>query len=236
LTMLLAVLVFSAAPADAYKEETVSDGGSVVGRVIFKGSPPERTIIPNKNKSVCDGMRKEALIEVGDDNGVKDAVVYLKSVESGKRWPAKRTYTLNNKKCAFEPHVQAMPVGDTLTILDSDPILHNTHGFIRGNTVFNVALPFKGAKVEKKINTAGLMHVKCDVHQWMRAWIYVADNPYYALSSEDGDFSIGDIPPGDYTVVIWQEGAETVEKPVTVKAGGKTDMGTIELKVRREEQ
>src|SRR3546814_14640265 len=63
----------------------------------------------------------------------------------------------------------------------------------------------------------------------MLAWIYVADSPYYALTGEDGSFSLTDVPPGDYTLVTWQEHVEETEMPVTVKAGEIAEV-TIELK------
>ena len=72
-------------------------------------------------------------------------------------------------------------------------------------TVFNVALPNKGQRIERPLKKAGLVRVECDAHGWMLAWIYVAENPYYAVTSKDGRFTITDVPPGSYTLVAWQE-------------------------------
>ena len=73
------------------------------------------------------------------------------------------------------------------------------------------------------------MRVDCDAHGWMEGWIYVVDNPYYAITSTDGTFSIGDVPPGSYTLVVWQEHTGETEMPVPVKAKGTVEV-PVELK------
>jgi hypothetical protein len=71
--------------------------------------------------------------------------------------------------------------------------------------------------------------VDCDAHGWMLGWVYVVDNPYYAITGEDGSFTIGDVPPGDYTLVVAHEFTGAMEMPVTVTAGASTDV-PVELK------
>ena len=61
-----------------------------------------------------------------------------------------------------------------------------------------------------------MIHVKCNIHSWMQAYIGVVDNPYFAVSGEDGSYRIGNLPPGIYTVAIWQEKLGTQEQQVTV--------------------
>ena len=53
-----------------------------------------------------------------------------------------------------------------------------------------------------------------------RAWGWdVYGEDVGTLSAEDGAFEISEIPPGTYTMVIWHESLERVEKEVTVAAG-----------------
>lgn len=219
-------------PVQAYETAAVSNGGSITGKAVFQGtSVPTRTVLPTKNKDVCGEMRTEPLVEIGKDNGVKNTVVILKGITKGKAWGEPTgPYQINNEKCVFQPHVQVVPVGADFTIRNSDPFLHNTHSFHDKKTVFNVALPFSGAEVKKKLDTPGIVRIECDVHGWMQGWVYVADNPYYALTGEDGTFTISDVPPGDYTLLIWQEHSGSMEKQVSVKAGAAADIGTIEIK------
>jgi carboxypeptidase family protein len=61
-----------------------------------------------------------------------------------------------------------------------------------------------------------MIPVKCNIHSWMHAWIGVVDNPYFAVSKDDGSFSIANLPPGTYTIAAWHEGLDTQEMQVTV--------------------
>jgi hypothetical protein len=216
-------------PAAAYEVVDVKDGGTIKGKVVYQGQVATKKIIPSKDVETCGEMREEPLIVVGADKGVQDVVVYLKDVQKGQA-PSKATRKpeINNHKCNFEPHVQAVPVG-SIVIVNSDPVMHNTHGFFGKQTVFNQALPTQGMRIEKPIKKPGLMRVECDTHGWMLAWIHASDHPYYAVTKKDGTFSIPDVPPGSYTLVAWQEYTDATEVPVTVRAKEATQQ-TIELK------
>jgi hypothetical protein len=113
--------------------------------------------------------------------------------------------------------VQVIPAGSDLEIVNSDPVLHNTHGFLDKLTVFNLAMPNQDQRIKKPLKRPGIVRVECDAHGWMLGWVYVADNPYYAITGKDGSFILKDVPPGTYTLVAWQEYAGVVERPVTVK-------------------
>jgi hypothetical protein len=217
-TILAAALLTAPRTAAAYEVVPVTDGGTIEGKVTFTGNIPSRKIIPTKDKETCGDIREEPQVTVGADKGVQDAVVYLKAVEKGKAFekPAKKPEIVN-EKCVFVPHVQAFPVG-TVVIVNSDPVMHNTHGFHGKQTVFNVALPVKGQRIEKPLKKPGITRIECDAHGWMLAWIYAAENPYYAVTQKDGTFSLKDVPPGSYTLVAWHEYAGELEFPVTVKA------------------
>ena len=207
----------------SYEEIEVSDGGAVQGKVVFNGAVKKKTVLPTKDKQICGGIRKEPLILVGDGGAVEDSVVYLKGIESGKAWPEMMTKVpvLDQKSCRFQPHVQVARQG-SLDIVNSDPVLHNTHGYYGKRTAFNVALPEKDQKVTKVLKRPGTVKVDCDAHGWMLGWVQVVDNPYFFQTGEDGAFSITDVPPGDYTLVVWQEWLGDTEIPITVKAGETT--------------
>lgn len=215
--------------AAAYEAVTVTEGGTIKGKVVYQGQVPMKKVIPTKDRATCGDVREEAEVVVGADKGVKDAVVYLKGIEKGKALekPTKKPEIVN-KGCEFVPHVQAFPVG-TVVVVNSDPVMHNTHAFHGKQTVFNVALPVKGQRIEKPLTKPGVVRVECDTHGWMLAWVFAADNPYYAVTSPEGTFSIADVPPGSYTLVAWQEYTGETELPVTVKAKETVDV-PIELK------
>lgn len=213
------LLAAASVPLDAaaYEAVTVTDGGTLKGKVVYQGSVPTRKVVPTKDRATCGEVREEPEIVVGADKGVQDAVVYLKGVAKGKALekPAKKPEIVN-KGCVFVPRVQAFPVG-TVVVVNSDPVMHNTHAFHGKQTVFNLALPVKGQRVERPLTRPGIVRVECDTHGWMLAWVYAADNPYYAVTQKDGTFTIPDVPPGSYTLVAWHEFTGEQELPVTVK-------------------
>ena len=228
---LLLLLLATPSLAAKYQEGEVSGGGAVQGSVVYHGPVKTRTVLPTKDKKVCGRIRKEPLIVVGDGGAVKDSVVFLKDVATGKPWPKMSggdRPVLDQKDCKFKPHVQVARRGK-IDIVNSDPVLHNTHGYYGKRTAFNVALPIQGGKVTKILKSPGDVRVDCDAHGWMLAWIYVVDNPYFAQTGEDGMFSIGDVPPGEYTLAVWQEELGLSEMPIVVAANETTEV-SVELK------
>lgn len=230
-TVALVALSFLSIQPDAvaYTEAAVSGGGSITGKIVFNGAVPTKKIIPTKDTEVCGGPREDALIQVGPDKGVQYAVVQLVDVATGKAWPAAaKPPELDQVKCVFAPNIQVIRPGK-LDIINSDPVLHNTHGYYGKRTAFNLALPNKDQRIPVELTRPGLVRVDCDAHGWMEGWIYVVDNPYYAVTGADGRFAIADVPPGQYKLIATQPFAKPVEQSVTVAAGKPVDL-TIELK------
>lgn len=224
-----AVISVIAVPASSYQEAEVTDGGTIEGKIVYQGSVPMRKIIPTKDTEVCGDIREEPQVRVGPDKGVQDAVVYLEEIEQGKAWPEQQEApVLDNKDCRFEPHVQVIPSG-SLGVHNSDPVLHNTHGFYGRRTAFNIALPNQGQTIDVELRRPGEVRIECDAHGWMLGWVYVLDHPYHAVTGEDGTFTISDVPPGEYTLIANQEYTGPTEAPVKVTAGQATEV-SIELK------
>ncbi len=112
---------------------------------------------------------------------------------------------LDNKQCAFAPHVQVAALGSDLLLKNSDPILHTVHARLGRETLFNVGLP-TWRQVTKRLDRAGVIRIDCDVlHTWMSAVIIVTQTPYFAVSDENGKFVVDRLPAGPYQVEIWHE-------------------------------
>ncbi|HYG91489.1 MAG TPA: carboxypeptidase regulatory-like domain-containing protein [Azospirillum sp.] len=216
-------------PASAYQTATVADGGTIQGKVVFNGPVPKRMIIPTKDQEVCGNPREEPEILVGPGNGVREAIVYLEGIATGKPWPtAEKAPELDNRQCRFQPHVQVIQPGK-ITVVNSDPMLHNTKAFYGRRTAFNIALPNKDQRIDAELPRTGTVRIECDAHGWMRGWVHVAETPYYAVTGEDGTFSIADVPPGNYTLVVNQPAVPPMQIPVTVKPK-ETSQVAVELK------
>ena len=132
--------------------------------------------------------------------------------------PRRRRRPWTTSSAVFVPSIQAIPAGK-LDVHNSDPILHNTHGFYGRRTAFNLALPNQGQTIEVDLPRAGQVRIECDAHGWMLGWVYAVANPYFALTGEDGTFEITEVPPGDYTLIANQAYTGPIEVDVTVTAG-----------------
>ncbi|MHB1846361.1 MAG: carboxypeptidase regulatory-like domain-containing protein [Deltaproteobacteria bacterium] len=215
-----AALTSGVAFGQSYTTSAVSNGGTVSGKVTFQGTPPH--LAPekrNKDPKVCGTTAPNQTLIVGADKGIKNVIVYLKDIKSGKAMALKPA-TLDQKKCSYDPHVQAVPVGTTMTVVNSDTVLHNVHASLGASTVFNYAMPIHNQKIPKKLTKAGFVKIKCDVHGWMNGAIGVMPNPYFAVTGDDGTFTISDVPAGSYTVEAWQETLGTQTQSVNVTGGG----------------
>lgn len=228
LSVTLALASFTAM-AQPYQVAPVAGGGKIEGKITFLGEVPIKKVVPNKDVETCGGPRDEPQMTVGADKGVKDVIVYLKAVPKGKAWPKlDKPPTLDQEKCIFRPVAQVMHPGE-LNVVNSDAVLHTTHGYYGGRNAFNIAIPEKGVTVKRVLPAPGLIRVQCDTHNWMHSQLLVAENPYYALTAADGTFSIGDVPPGTYTLVAFQRHTGPVETSVTIKGGDAVKL-PIELK------
>ena len=112
-------------------------------------------------------------------------------------------------------------VGQVLEIRNSDATLHNVHSLSKLNKPFNRAEPMKNMVVTEKFEKPETFKVKCDVHPWMNAYIGVFNNPFYAVTGDDGSFDLKGVPPGEYIVETWQEKYGTQTAKVKVGATGK---------------
>ncbi len=130
---------------------------------------------------------------------------------------------IDQRGCVYTPRVVGVRVGQTLQIKNSDPLLHNVHGLSGKDNSFNVGQPTAGLMYQWKAkNEEVMLHLKCDIHNWMNAFIGVVTNPYFAVSDTMGTFQIDKVPPGTYTLQAWHERFGTTMKTVTVKAGAAT--------------
>jgi plastocyanin len=203
----------------AYQGGDVKDGGSVSGTVKFKGSAPApKKIDANKDKEVCGKTAKTDESLVVNNGNVANAVVTITDINTGKKIELKKV-VLDQKGCEYQPHVLAFPVGSSVDINNDDGILHNIHTYdSKKNSLFNEAQPKFKKTITKKIDTAGPINVKCDVHGWMDGWFVVTQNPYFSVTDKSGSFKLTDVPPGTYTVQVWHEKLGTNTQKVTVKA------------------
>jgi hypothetical protein len=204
----------------AYQAETVKDAGAIAGTVKFDGAPPARKPVEiSKDREVCGAapLYDESLI-VGAGGGIANAVVSIADITKGVPLAPLKDVKFDQKGCDYTPHVLAFPVGSTVDIVNSDGILHSVRTESKRNPALDMAQPpFKHVIVTAPLKYPELIAVSCDAHNWMHGWWFVAGNPYYAVTDGKGKFMIQDVPPGTYTLEVWQEKLGTQTRKVTVE-------------------
>ncbi len=231
LSLMVAMTLPFGAIAAPYKATSVADGGTISGKVSFSGTPPGPIRFSiTKNLETCGtGVREVHYIRV-TNGSLNDVVVYLDKIKEGKAWSAEiDNPEVDQKKCSFNPFMGVMRNGDTVSVLNSDPVTHNIHPYEIGGrlgkarrTIFNQSQPadVKVIKRKIKLKRGVAMKLECDQHDFMHGFRFVAKTPYYAVVKEDGTFSIDNIPPGEYTVKAWHGTLQEQKSSITVAAKG----------------
>jgi len=212
----------AAADSGAYTVAAVTGGGTINGTVKFEGTPPPAEKIEvTKDNSVCGDEKTLETVQVDPSGGLSSVVVWIDGISQGKDWGGLDDGLIDQQGCHYDPYIQLVRAGGQLDILNSDPVLHNIHAYYHDSeTLFNLAQPSQGMRTPKTLEKVGPVHMRCDVHSWMSAWVFVASSPYVAVSSKEGGFTIGDVPPGTYKVKAWHSKFGEKTADVTVEADG----------------
>jgi plastocyanin len=218
-------LIIPNGQAMAYEIAPVDDGGELYGTIKIKGNPPENKVHPvTNNPDFCGNTVQEEVIVVNPKNqGLKNVVIHIEGIKKGKK-EASSIIFIENKKCHFTPHVMTGMAGDAYEIRNLDPVLHNTHLYLEEISLLNVAMPSGGKNIRRSFTQTGVVKVKCDAHKFMQGWVVLSDNPYTAVTDEEGNYRISEIPPGKYRIKAWHEGVPGKEKEVTILPGKKTEL------------
>jgi plastocyanin len=202
--------------APTYFEVDKATAGTIRGRIRFEGKLPAPKVISLEADPECAKLHPGGSItETGE---VGNAFVYLKAGLEGKKFatPAEPV-VIDQKGCWFAPRVIGIQTGQTLKVTNSDPVTHNIHPQPQRNRDWNQSQAPEDPPLSRKFAAPEIMiPVKCNVHNWMRAWIGVLDHPYFAVTRPDGSFELRNVPPGSYTVAIWQERLGTQEQTATL--------------------
>jgi hypothetical protein len=252
----VAAATFAAAQTD-YRVISVNDGGTISGTVKWSGPAPHELEFPvTKDPQICepDGKKSVSLerLIIGPENGVANAIVYIKNISAGKalELPEQRRH-LDQKHCRYVPHILLVPAHADLQMQSSDATLHTIH--MDGAATYNLPFPFTNQITSRTMSTPGLVNLRCNGgHVWMNAEMMVVPHPYYAVTDESGRFEFTNVPPGTYQIVAWHEGwglagkeqaydvlteravqrpiftePKTWEKPVTVNANQPSSVNFV---------
>ena len=228
-----------------------ADWGGISGQIVVTGKIPARILLHAKGAAIKDATvcaaadtYSDELIIDKESKGLANAFVYLakapKSIHPDLKEPAEKKVIFDQKGCAFLPHAMIVRAGQTVEVISSDSIAHNTHTYpIKNNAVNVLVAPNtpagKGVDVACKLAERLPAQVKCDYHPWMVAYWMILDHPYAAITDKDGKFTIENLPDGDHEFVVWHEKMGYIERKYKAKVTGGTvsDLKPIEVPVAK---
>ena len=206
-----------------------ASAGSIKGAVLYNGpAVASKTVPVTIDQYVCGNQKPGEELVVSPKRGIRNAVVSLQTPPPGAKWEAtQKPVQLDQVGCVYAPRVVVVPVGGTVDFLNSDRLLHNLHSVSKDNAPFNRTQP-RGRTVSMTFTKPEIVRIDCDLHSWMRAWVVVAEHRFYAITGPDGEFALDGLPPGRYTLQIWQETLGTTMREVVVPDSGAASV-TIEM-------
>jgi hypothetical protein len=209
-------------PAPSYYQVDSATAGSITGTIKFTGRKPERKLIDMSEDPACVAAHKgkaydESLV-VSSNGSLANAFVYIKGGLEGKQFAIPSApVTIEQSGCWFRPRILGLQTGQVFQVVNSDPVTHNIHPMAQINREWNHSQGAGDPPIDRKfVKPEVMIPVKCNIHSWMHAYIGVVDNPYFAVSAEDGSFAIKNLPPGTYTLAVWQEKLGNQEQQITV--------------------
>ena len=182
---------------------------------------------------------------VGSNGGLKDAIVLLEGVEAGKPFEVS-VPLIEARDCMFQPFMTIVRNGHAVEVVNMDPVMHDIQGYetsleAGARVLFNTPLvmnhqhnrgdlhaihnhaPGKSLVGPIYLNKGRrTFYMQCGFHAYMESWAMAVNNPYYALTDENGNFSLEQVPPGTYQLVVWHpQTGPGKSKLVTIKPDGK---------------
>jgi plastocyanin len=228
--LLLAGSFPQAAPAQTAISIDPATTGEIAGKVTFEGTKPKLAVIAMDKDPVCMAQHVAPVhVEdgaVNSDGTLPNVFVYVKQGAEQYSFPVPTIpVTLDQRGCMYRPHVLGIMVGQELRVVSSDPTTHNIHPMPKENREWNQSQPPGAAPLIKKFARPEVMiPVKCNQHPWMKAYIGVTSNPFYAVTGSGGVFEIKGLPPGNYTVEAWAPIFGAQERAVTVTVKKSTQL------------
>jgi len=152
-----------------------------------------------------------------------NTVVYIEKATGNFKPPAKNP-VMDQKNLVFVPRVLPIIAGTTIDFLNNDDVLHNVFT-PDACAKFDLGTYPKGQIKSHKYDKEGCQTVVlCNVHPEMEAYVIVLQNPYFALTDKDGNFSIEKVPAGKYVLKVWNEKLKAADQNITVPSSGKIEV------------
>ncbi|HMD16194.1 MAG TPA: carboxypeptidase regulatory-like domain-containing protein [Terriglobales bacterium] len=232
LTLIIDISSQQVVKADLHSP-TIGAGAAVIkGVVKFAGIVPAPKPISMSADPSCSKQHSRPVLTrevvVDSTGGLQSAIVFISNGLGDRTFdPPTQPVVISQKGCLYEPHLLAVRENQPFEVVNDDPTSHNIHPTPANNREWNKAeLP--GATVEEAFAREEIaIPVKCNVHSWMRGYIAVLKNPYFAVTKQDGSFDLPNLPPGTYTIKVWHEKLGTASQTITIGANQTKEISFV---------
>ena len=200
--------------------QSSTDTGGVTGKVTYVGTPAKAETIDMSKDPACVKLHVKPLLTekavIGQGNTLGNVVVYISAGAADAPAEGMSEAHLDQQDCRFNPHVLAVRVGQPVSFSNSDPLSHNIHTMAKVNREWNRIQPPQTPAFSYAYDKEEFIPVKCNVHPWMLGYIAVLKTSHFAVTREDGKYTLPELPPGKYTVTAWHELYGTQSREVTI--------------------
>jgi plastocyanin len=199
----------------------VENPATIAGVINFTGTPPANDPIDMSEEQACAEKHSETPTRqtvVVNDGKLKNVFVRITEGLTGATGGTPtEPVVVDQDGCVYIPHVVGVVAGQGVVFKNSDGLLHNVKATPSNNRPFNISQPGDMSSPAQTFNAAEVMiPVECNVHGWMQSYIGVVEHPYFAVSGDDGSFTIANLPAGTYTLETWHEQYGTQTQQITV--------------------
>jgi hypothetical protein len=201
-------------------------GTKLSGKVTLNGAPAKPKQLDLSKEPACAQMHAanplfpESLV-LGPGNTVRNVVVYI---SEGAPYPGPVPTTpviFDQQGCRYTTHVLVFRAGQEVKISNSDPLSHNIHPIAKVNREWNKIQPPRTPPFSYAYENEEFIPVKCNLHPWMQGYFAVLRTPYFAVTGDDGSFTLSDLPPGRYTITAWHETLGTQSREIEINSSGE---------------
>jgi hypothetical protein len=216
----MTVMVSTAGPAPS---------GAIEGKATYTGTPPKMNTIDMGKEPTCAKEHNPPLLSqnvvTGSANALRYVVVYVSAGEPASPIPSE-PIRFDQKGCMYVPHILPMQARQILQIYNNDSLAHNIHPLPKLNPEWNKSQRAGSMPINTSWDKPEFIEVKCDIHPWMHGYFAVLNTSHYAVTDDNGNFSLKGLLPGKYTITAWQEQYGSQSQEVVV---GGTETKNIDF-------